>query len=238
MKRAPLVALAAIGVFLATIAASRRELAPREDAPEPIDFAGVHTLVIVVPNAEVTLAGGNDGHYSIRSGEAARIERNGAVLTLRADGAPRYAHAEVRAPATLRRIALQSGEIHAQAAVGALEVVAAGALAWQGDARALRLVDNGAPPSTCSYGCKRKFRVDGGAIAALTVRASHGTVQLADYETIGQATLELGEEVEYELGGLHGPPRPAILRAYDMPSTAPAMKTTPAETPPEPPRAD
>jgi hypothetical protein len=71
-------------------------------------------------------------------------------------------------------------------------------------------------------------------------RTDAGTISLLEAERIGEIVLELGADADYDLGGLHGPPRPPTLRPYAAAATGAetAIKVAPADPPAEPPRAD
>ena len=121
-----------------------------------------------------------------------------------------------------------------------LEIRANHELRWTGDARELRIIDEGMKKRDCGSCAGHSLTVSGGDIGSLTVRTINGKVSLDQYPRIGEVVLELGEDAEYELGGLRGPPRAPVLRKFqdDAPAPAPVPKVAPTEPPAEPPRAD
>lgn len=240
MKGAPIVALAAIAVLLMAVAQPHRARSGLGGHHErtPVDFTGVDTLVVEFHDATVVLDGEPVEGAVMASAGRFEAVREGATMTLRPLG--RALHGtRVHAPPTLRAIELRGREVIARVPVDALEIRAHGYVQWRGDARSLRLVDLGSPRADCARDCGNILSVSG-RIDNLSARTAHGTVALEHAESVGNVVLELGADAEYELGGLHGPPRPVTLRPFEASPavTDAAPKPAPDSPPAEPPRGD
>jgi hypothetical protein len=154
---------------------------------------------------------------------------------------------EIEAPATLRRI-VGASDIGVADGVRVHDVLVEGddRINWNGDVDRLRIVHR-TKPETGSCRCPGdadrtvgSVTVASGHIGSLEILSERGKVSLDKVEDIGHATLELGKDAEYELGGLHGkPPEVTLVALPATPPTAPAKvaKPAPADSVAEPPRA-
>ncbi|MGH8028654.1 MAG: hypothetical protein ACREO3_01840, partial [Arenimonas sp.] len=86
----------------------------------------------------------------------------------------------------------------------------------------------------------RRLRVKDGRIGTLTVRSLDRGVAIDEAAKVAHIILALGDEVDYELGGLRqAPPQVTILGPADpFPPAPPAIDESSTGPAPEPPRAD
>jgi hypothetical protein len=249
VKRAPLVALAAIGLFLAAIVAPDRQRLWGDEVHKPVDFTGIDTLVVDLEhsNVDVILArrpptAGKFAGSDLYKVDVA-IRGSTMTLTQATKGFLPIFDLKIVAPIGIRVVEMDDGSVEAKSRIESMEIRGRGAVRWEGDVGSLRLADLKALEPDCATknrNCGGNLSVERGTIDRVVARTPHGTVSFDHAEDIGEIVLELGDDASYELGGLHGPPPPVTLRNLDGTPRLqpPAEKTAPADGPAEPPRAD
>jgi hypothetical protein len=243
MKVAPWVALAAVALLMSGSLLTRRDA--QEGPLRKLDFTGVDTLVMKSKSrVEVTL-----GKFPGRMVDPfdddveATVTRSGNVLTITNE----YGWLQIEAPETLHRIegADQINVAHGNRVADML-VQGSESISWAGDVDRLRIIHR-TKPSTGTCRCPEheertvgSVLVQRGQVGSLEILSERGKVSLGQVEDIGHATLELGEDAEYDLGGLHGkPPEVTLIALRATPPVAPAKVAKPAPVDPaaEPPRS-
>ncbi|HMB56776.1 MAG TPA: hypothetical protein VKM35_06165 [Arenimonas sp.] len=203
MKRTTITFLAALALFLGTIASSKYSVS-NDFIQKPLDFSGIDTVQFESAGlSEIAISKTRAPMLRHRPDDAAKIQvtRQGNTLLIRSDTS-QYGDVELIIPATIRTLITQSARVGSKDKLDSLDIRASEDLYWSGDIKTLRITDTRAYGG-CSPRCQNGLHVEDGAIADLTIATPAGEVTLNQADDINNATLLLGPDASFSLLNAH-----------------------------------
>jgi hypothetical protein len=204
MKIAPLGFLAAVGIFLVTMAVSQRQSQPDQAIRKILDVEGVDT-VVVKSNRELDITIDDtkkfelyyDSYdYSEDTDIAPKllVTKEDNRLFINAD-VRSYGELEISLPSSIRYLQLSDASITSTETLDALDVqMNEGSLRWKGNATLLNINNVGEDGCDLSD-CGREINIISGIIEQLHIQALAGAVALDKSSDLKAIRLSLGPEV-------------------------------------------
>jgi hypothetical protein len=203
MKRAPLVAFAAIALYLVGLGSTGRQVMAK-DAVLALDITGIQTVQVRASHTSIKLKPGARASVSY---DDSRIEvkaaRSGSLLLVvaevKAEGRG-DARVELVLPTTLRSLVTDESDVELLGpALPSFEYQGSGDLAWAGDVVDLSIVDRQAPGLCRGDWCTPDLTV-AGHIGRLTIRAERADVTLKKPDHVGSASFLFGPRSTLSFG--------------------------------------
>jgi hypothetical protein len=201
MKVAPLIFCAALGIFLTTIAVSKRIPVEVSKATQVLDFTGIDTLEIrsedtakisIRDDAATLLSDGAAYDYYEGGNSVARFSVNisGSKMLILADQM-RYRDFTVVMPSSVKKLQVRNASINTNAGIEDLSVRVSKSLQWEGNANRVQIVDmrDYADPEVK---CMSNIEIKSGAIVDLLIQTGNGMVKLDALDQIKTTTLRVG----------------------------------------------
>jgi hypothetical protein len=207
MKRAPIIFMAAIALFLTGIVSTAGSNAEREFQKQMLDMQGIDTVDLVINKGSANIVIDDSQPASIQnrysyldsgasendvSAEIYQAQKQGRTLVITVKSAENsgYHNAQLSLPSTIRKLIVNEAEISTSLKLDSMELHAVHRVGWSGSVKNLRLIEK---QIACEYNCELHATINTGNIDQLYVQANKATVELVQADTIATAELALGE---------------------------------------------
>jgi transcriptional antiterminator Rof (Rho-off) len=240
MKRAPIIFMAAIALFLTGIVSTAGDNTEKEFQKQTLDMQGIDTVDLLIENGSANIQiddsqpasihnqntyHGLDSVESDLNAEFFQAEKQGRtlVITVKRSENASYHAAQLSLPSTVRRLIVNEAEISTSLKLDTMELQAGRRVSWSGSVKNLRLTEK---QMACEYRCELYATIRDGNIDQLYVQANKVSLELVQANTIGIAELALGENSSLNLRPI-GSLKNIVIKEYPAKQTLAAPLEAP-----------